>query len=287
MMRYTVHAPPPALRRTVECLWHVQGDGAGAPPETIVPDGCIELIVHAGDPFLECGPVSPGPGAGGPGAPQPRVFVAGQLTRALAIRPGARLDTWGVRFRPGGAAACLGPDLERLASCLVPFEDLWGRAGRSEADRLLEHREGAAGLRRALEVLLLRRLAGGPGVDALAEAAAQRILRERGAVTVDVLAADAGVGRRQLERRFRSAVGLPPRALLRIARFQNLFRLYQETSRPAWADLALAAGYYDQAHLVNDFRELAGTTPPRFLAAQGELSRRFTERRRLQALFDV
>ena len=287
-MRYTVHAPPEALRRVVECLWHVSGDGPGAPPETIVPDGCIELIVHAGDPFLAYEPAGPGGVQGiGRGTPQPRVLVAGQLTRPLALRPGRRIDTWGVRFRPGGAAACLGPDLGRLASCVVPIEEVWGREGRTEADRLLEDRQDAARFRRALGALLLRRLANGTGVDGLAEWAAQQILRARGAVTVEFLATGAGVGRRQLERRFLSAVGLPPRALLRIARFQNLFRLFQETPRPAWADLALAAGYYDQAHLVNDFRELAGTTPPRFLAAQGDLSRRFTEKRRLQALFDV
>jgi AraC-like DNA-binding protein len=278
-VRYTVHAPPEALRRAVECLWHVSGDGSGAPPETIVPDGCIELIVHAGDPFLACGAQG--------GRPQPCVFVAGQMMRPLAVRPGRRIDTWGVRFRPGGAAACLGPDLERLTSRLVPLEDLWGSAGRWEADRLLQTRRDADGRRRALETLLLRRQAEGPGLDALAEWAVRRILRARGALTVDLLAERAGVGRRQLERRFLSAVGVPPRSLLRIARFQNLFRILHDAPRPEWADLALAAGYYDQSHLVNDFRELAGKSPPRFLAAQGELSRRFTERRRLQALFDV
>ena len=89
---------------------------------------------------------------------------------------------------------------------------------------------------------------------------------------------------RQLEREFRRKVGLPPKTLSRIARFQNLLRLSGRFPEKAWAELSAAAGYADQAHMTREFRELSGATPARRHWEEGELTRHFVDPDRLDAL---
>jgi AraC-like DNA-binding protein len=94
-----------------------------------------------------------------------------------------------------------------------------------------------------------------------------------GRTSVDELARAVGLSARQLERRFRARVGLGPKLLARITRFQHAFRLARRT--PNLAEVAARAGYFDQAHLVRDFRQFAGAAPSRFLAREHELARQF------------
>jgi AraC-like DNA-binding protein len=78
-----------------------------------------------------------------------------------------------------------------------------------------------------------------------------------------------GLSRRTFIRRFTDEVGLTPKLFWRIQRFQEALRLVRTGRRPAWADVALDCGYYDQAHFIRDFRAFSGLTPPAFLRAWG------------------
>jgi AraC-like DNA-binding protein len=77
-----------------------------------------------------------------------------------------------------------------------------------------------------------------------------------------------GWSRRHLAARFRDQVGLPPKVVARVLRFQCALRLMGTDGGPAWSDVALACGYYDQAHLNREFRSLAGCAPTRYFAAR-------------------
>jgi AraC-like DNA-binding protein len=236
----------------------------------------MEIILHCGDRFDRLD-------ARGRAERQPRAFVVGQMTRPFVVRPAARIETWGIRFRPGGAAAFLDGGLQELTGQVVDLETVWGAEGRRCVEWIGEARHPSE-RRRRIEAMLLDRLR--RGVDPIAHAAARSLVAARGRLRIAALASEAGIGMRQFERRFLRGVGLPPRLLGRILRFQHLFRLAPAASTPAtWADRALDAGYYDQAHLLRDFREFAGSTPPRFLAEQGEFSRALTSRDRLDHLF--
>src|SRR5262249_30695041 len=89
---------------------------------------------------------------------------------------------------------------------------------------------------------------------------AARIVETGGRVSVDQLAGDAGISSRQLERRFLREVGLGPKLLGRIIRFQQVFRAVEQCNA-AWAEVAIECGYYDQAHLIRDFNQFARQTP--------------------------
>jgi AraC-like DNA-binding protein len=78
---------------------------------------------------------------------------------------------------------------------------------------------------------------------------------------VYAVAAELGVSERHLRRVFRETVGVSPKAYARVARFHRALGAAREDGRAGWASIAAAAGYYDQAHLIAEFRVIAGVTP--------------------------
>ena len=121
-----------------------------------------------------------------------------------------------------------------------------------------------------------------PGaLDARVRYVVGAILRRRGRLSIDETARRAGLTRRHLERRFRRTVGISPKRLARIARFQHAVRLLerQDGSLPAPGALTAAAcGYADQAHFIRDFRDLAGCPPGEHLLRRAEVTGFFTSR---------
>jgi AraC-like DNA-binding protein len=269
-MDYRELAPPPHLASWIECAWLARGDGLG--PQHVVPDGCVELIVHGGDPAVRVDDSV--------ATRQPRCFVAGQLTRPLSLAPRARFSTVALRFRPCGAFPLLGVPLHELTDRSVALGDL-GRGWASLEARVTAEVDDDARVRLLFD--WARQRAGTAPPTRLAAPLAA-LLRDRGALPVDRLARLAGLSSRQLDRRFAQEVGLPPKLLSRIVRLQSVLRALRTGSR-AWVDVALDCGYADQAHLARDFRALAGTTPNGFLLDEGQLSRCFTSQRRLSSFF--
>jgi len=79
------------------------------------------------------------------------------------------------------------------------------------------------------------------------------------------LGTESGLGARQLERRFNDLVGVPPRLFASILRFRALFDALQSGQRSPWLAAAIDTGYFDQAHMIRDFRRFAGAPPQAFL----------------------
>ena len=96
----------------------------------------------------------------------------------------------------------------------------------------------------------------------------RRLRSSSGKTSVGGLARELGWSHRRLIARFREQIGMPPKMLSRVLRFERVSGLLRDTPAPRLAELALDCGYYDQAHLNRDFRDFAGTTPGAYLAAR-------------------
>ncbi|HBR69178.1 MAG TPA: hypothetical protein DEA55_07375, partial [Rhodospirillaceae bacterium] len=92
-------------------------------------------------------------------------------------------------------------------------------------------------------------------------AAVQLMQQASGDISMSALMAQFALSGRQLERLFQQYVGLRPKSFSRILRFKHVMRLAEQGRIANWAELALLAGYYDQAHLIRDFRQFAGESP--------------------------
>jgi AraC-like DNA-binding protein len=170
-----------------------------------------------------------------------------------------------VTLRAGAASALLGVPASEIQSSAVHLDELW----RGEASRVLERLQEAPDdtARFAfLEATLLQRLREpDDGSRTRAQRAAGLIADSGGRLALRAVAAAVGVGERRLQQLFHAHVGLSPRAWGRLARLHACLRALRQPTPSRWASLALDAGYFDQAHLVNEFRALSGLTPGAFL----------------------
>jgi AraC-like DNA-binding protein len=190
-------------------------------------------------------------------------FGVRQTVHRKLIRGGHRSVT--ARLPLGTPEAVLGVSATAMAGRIVALEELWGDAAvRRLCARLADARDLVAAAA-VLETAVAERLASADGRDArarLALAAADRLTR----ANVSAVATDLGVSERHLRRVFRETVGVSPKAFARLARFRRALRAAREHDRASWASIATVAGYYDQAHLIAEFRAIAGVTPRALLA---------------------
>ncbi|MEV7230191.1 helix-turn-helix domain-containing protein [Polymorphospora sp. NPDC051019] len=216
---------PSAVPGTVR--W--RGAGVGDDHEVrVLPDGCMDLMWSDRGGLLVAGPDT----------------VAHLATRR------AGETSIGLRFPPGTGPAVFGLAAHELRDQRVPLADLWPAA---DVRRLagLVARSPYPG--RVLEAAALDRLRAGPGPDPLA---GEVVARLRAGRSVAATAAAVGLGERLLHRRSHALFGYGPKTLARILRMRRALALV-DAGRAA-AEVAVTAGYADQAHLAREIKALAG-----------------------------
>lgn len=195
----------------------------------------------------------------------PTAFLSGPTLapRRFVVEPGSAFMS--AVFRASGILHCFGIPADCLGPAPVPLDAVVGRSEAACLVDALQHARGFLERVRVLEDFLLRQAGEGQGAP-LPQLAFERLFQP-----VGTLAADAGLGVRQFERRFLAHHGVALRDYRRLARFaMALSSLMREHGRPTLAQAALDAGYVDQAHFSRDFRQFVGDTPSGFLARRAD-----------------
>jgi AraC-like DNA-binding protein len=173
---------------------------------------------------------------------QPRCFFAGQIDGPLLLRPAGPAKMLGIGFQPYGAASVFAPPMHELSGRFTPVEDLSRQLSRELNDAL-------------------------DSPDPIGAVESALLSAENKVYGGDLLIAEAA-------RRFLAAVGLSPKLFCRIQRFNNVFHVLGQPSCN-WVETAVACGYYDQAHLIRDCKDLSGNTPAMLLSEDADLARHF------------
>jgi AraC-like DNA-binding protein len=247
---YVERPPVASLRDVVSAVWVQQIAGAAKPyVHRHTPNGAVELRCVIGS--------------------VPRIL--GPLTDPLVevLEPGTTVV--GVRLVPGASPAVTGVPASEIVGLALDAGELWGRS----AAALGEAVDGAASPDEALATMqrdVLDRVAGGDGPDPLVSEAVRGLMpwREH---DVTSLTASLHISETQLRRRCRTAVGLAPKVLHRMLRFQGFLALVQQAiaqgrapGDDGLARLAARAGYADQSHLTRECVRLTGVPPRAFVA---------------------
>jgi AraC-like DNA-binding protein len=193
-------------------------------------------------------------------------FVAGLHDTYSDSRWLGRSNGVQVDFTPIGAHLFFGMPMHLLSNRVLELDDAIGVDGR----RLVEQLRGTSAWDarfRILEAFVVSRLLGAsrdPSPEVVW--AWQKLDRSGGRAPIGSIATELGWSQKRLIARFREQVGLPPKTLARVLRFDRAVSALAGVAAPDWTGIALECGYYDQPHLVREFREFAGTTPTEFLA---------------------
>lgn len=248
--------PKAPLSCHVESLWYARGT-VPYRRERVLPNGRVVLLINLGDPLRQEG-TETGNFLGR------ETWISGLQSRYTINEPLGETHVAGVTFRPTGATAFFAPPMAEFSDRLTPLDAVWGAAARCLRERI-GAAAGPAGVLASLEAALLERLR--PEAGGLA--ALRYVLARLDSPEPPPLRALCGAldcSHKHLIARFRRSVGLPPKALARIVRFNRLLHAIEPRGRVRWERLAQDCGYYDQAHFNRDFRAFAGLTPSRYLA---------------------
>lgn len=247
---YRERRPAPVLALYVSCVWvQLVAPDSGPYTHRTVPNGSAELVCELGSVPRVVGPQT------------------GPTEETLA--PGTTVV--GVRFRPGAAPSLLGVPASELIDLTVEGGELWGASAVALGEQVATAGapiDAAAALERAILARVGTQTA---DPDPIAAEVARRLLPWR-ADEVTSLTSALSISERQLRRRCRAAIGLAPKVLHRMLRFQGFLALTQGRGGqgPELARLAAEAGYADQAHLTREAVRLAGRTPRALLVEAQE-----------------
>lgn len=249
--------PSPELRPFIDRLWGWESNS----PEvvrlpTLLPGTGAELYFHYGAPFQ----------LKAPGNSTCTVSL-GHLfcVRSIPINlcPTSEIGFIAVRFRIGMLQRFTNIPARELADCQLSVEDIWGVSGEKLIRQLsyaVDRQERIA----LIQLFLIDRLKP-ESSDLLVEQAMGTLYRKCSTLSIDTLATSLHLGRRQLERRWKTFSGQSPSESKSLCRFQQTVRGLMLEPLGSMADSALASGYYDQAHFTNDFRRRVGLAPQQYL----------------------
>jgi AraC-like DNA-binding protein len=179
------------------------------------------------------------------GERQPAAMLVGEIRRPVVVQPAGRVDVFGVRFRLGGLSAFVRDPARELRDMILPLNEIVRAPLPEEVGSFLRSRRSSP---RALRLAR----------------AAINVIRRTPSIRSRRLASILGTTERTLERAFGQCIGMTPKQFARLTRFHA-----------ALGDPLLDAGYYDQSHLIHEFREFSGTTPAAFVRERNALNDAF------------
>ena len=249
---------PSELAGLVELIWETRGTTT-EPQDRHYPHGMFELLVNLmGNRYRLLQPRGAGTFT--------TTWLVGQQLGPIVTAPPDRHHVLGIRLRPAGAYALLAAPLGVVTGLVVELEDLVGPTVRELVERCRDAPSVAARFDLAA-AWLAARLTGACPIDPTIAWAAAEIEAHEGSVAIAELRKETGLSKTRLAAAFREQIGVTPKVYARLVRFRLALAMLESGIGPL-ADVALAAGYYDQPHFNAEFRDLTGQSPRELLVAR-------------------
>jgi AraC-like DNA-binding protein len=254
-MLYRNYQPGPPLAAFVSSLWFSEGFEGSHTLERLLPNGESGIVFDLRE------------GA----APRGGGEMSGEeATDADSVFCGARSDYFlldtsrqqrvaGIQFRPGGAYPFMGIPASEIANATYALDDIWPREAALVREQLLAASSVEA-IFGVLVRMLLARLKQCMEVHPAIGVAVEQ-LDLPGEMRVQTVVEDIGLSSRHFKEIFHRQTGLTPKAFQRVRRFQHALKALHSRQPADAAELAIACGYYDQAHFIHDFKRFSGVTP--------------------------
>ncbi|MGH8173763.1 MAG: helix-turn-helix domain-containing protein [Rhodanobacteraceae bacterium] len=262
-MGFATIQPVGPLSQVVETIWDWDFPAQAHRLERILPVPQASLIINLAEdqtrvyddePHLPC-----------------RTFAGAALDaphhRRFVIDTREQVAVMGVEFRCGGAAAFFRERMDVIVNEHVDLDALVGARARGLRERLLEARSARQ------RIAVLQRALIGINADAripdVVAHAANALKSAPQLQRIAELSRESGLSARTFGMRFQQHVGMSPKRYARLERFRAVVACAHRNESIEWSRVAADCGFYDQPHLVREFREFSGMTPTAYLAQRG------------------
>jgi AraC-like DNA-binding protein len=193
----------------------------------------------------------------------PRAYIGGQYNAQLNFLPTGTLDIVSVVFQPHGAKAFFSMPIHEFLGVMVSVDDVRDRELCELQDRLLNITNNQSCVRE-IETFLMKRLRITKAHNHQRMNAVIRAV-DGGEMNIGNLCRTSCLSYRQFKRVFFEYAGINPKDFLRIIRLQKMLSIWQSQPQISFAHLAYDCGFYDQSHLINEFKAFAGYTPNEYI----------------------
>jgi len=190
---------------------------------------------------------------------QPRSVVVGPMVTRVMLDINKSHKAVRVGFHPGGLHRFLGLPMEEMIDGHFDAADIYGNEIETVNNQLQEA-QNFDEIKNAIELFLLRK------VNILKKAlpfdkAMLELMRTSGNMPIEKVASLACLSIRQFERVSKERIGIPPKFFARLIRFSKAYRMRENFPQMSWTSIAHNCGYFDQMHLIRDFRQFACVPP--------------------------
>lgn len=245
--------PPSAeLAAFVKHYWILRTTVAS---ERVIPSGNIQLCFYSGA-SLSCGDRTW----------NSQAVLCGQSSAFDDLQTLGEIRIVSVVFRPYGARAFFALPMAELCGQKVTAGQLNDTALHELEQRVADMPDDAACIR-LIEDFLMKRFGSHTEYNCRRMLSAVELIdRSRGEVRLPELAEAACLSNKQFQRVFSDYVGMKPKEFLQVVRFQYALSVLQRSPGMTFSRLAYECGYYDQSHLINEFRRFSGYTPRQYVS---------------------
>ncbi|WP_320041520.1 helix-turn-helix transcriptional regulator [uncultured Desulfobacter sp.] len=241
---YIEYHPPSDLKQYLYCYWSYQTElqKDSVKNKAIIPDGCIDIIFDLNIPT------------------QSQCFIVGAMTKPIKSN---KNNLFGVRLKPGMASSFQKMPINILTDQLVDISKINGRKTSIIAEKLVNATDYQKQTR-IISNVLKRVFPSKPIIEEETQTAIDIIQNSGGTINIHQVAEKVAWSRQHLSRKFIQHTGLTPKFFASVVRVRNFIQKYK-TGSSGFAEIAQECGYYDQSHMISEFKCMTGMTPQAYL----------------------
>lgn len=262
--------PSPLLSQYVKHYWILNTNSSDAIQTT--PSGCVHLVFHRGDNlhFLS-------------GKTQPKNFIRGQFSNYNTLLSGGHIDMIAVIFHPLGLTPFASFPLSEIYNRYVDIES-FEIEDLTNLQKKISNEENALLCVKLIEDFLISKVYNFNHYNYSRLFHGVQLIQEQVGINVSTLANKVCLGYRHFKREFQKYVGIEPKEYLRVIRFQKTLYTLQNNPNIDMGELAYLCGFYDNSHLVKDFKSMTGCSPTEYLSSRSPHSIFFSDYSRLNLI---
>jgi len=265
-MNFITRIPTFPLSQFVESIWFYEGFNPEFTKEKILPDGAIEFMIDLTDIpkklFVDndldryC--------------LYKNAWISGERTGYIMIeQQPSQGSMLGVRFKPGGAYPFFSFPISEINDSVVELDLIYGSIILDLREQLLATNSVKEKFE-CVESFLINQAKRNLEPDQTVEFALRQILFSPQALAIKDLADKIGITQKHLITKFDNVVGLTPKLLTRISKFQKVIKTIGHQNQVEWSEIVYGCGYFDQSHFIKDFVHFSGMNPSKYLVERGQ-----------------